>query len=150
MRQYVRWPRLWIYAVAIAALGFPILGQSEEEAPSGTVKIKQYQAAFIGSGMLGGGTLSFQGGEHEFSIGGLGIGGFGVSSIEATGEVYHLKNLYDFPGAYGQARAGLVVADKSAGSLWLKNPNGVYIRLAAKREGVMLALGADGIYIDLK
>ncbi len=106
--------------------------------------------AFIGSGSLGGGTLRFGGKEHEFSIGGLGIGGFGVSSIDASGEVYHLEKLEDFAGAYGQARAGLVVADKSKGSLWLRNTNGVYIRVSAEREGVMLALGADGVYIDLK
>jgi len=62
--------------------------------------------AFIGSGSLGGGTLSFQGKEHDFSIGGLGIGGIGVSSIDATGEVYHLDKLEDFPGAYAQAHHG--------------------------------------------
>ena len=44
----------------------------------------------------------------------------------------------------------MVAADKSKGSLWLRNTNGVYIRVSAKREGLMLALGADGVYIDLK
>ncbi len=143
-------PLRWLATGAIVALAFPLLGQADDEKPSGTIEIQQYQVAFIGSGSLGGGTLSFQGKEHDFSIGGIGIGGIGVSSIDATGEVYHLDKLEDFPGAYVQARAGLVVADKSKGSLWLRNTGGVYIRVSAEREGVMLALGADGVYIDLK
>ncbi len=143
-------PQRWLYAGAILALAFPMLGAGDEVAPSGTIEIDQYQVAFIGSGMLGGGTLRFEGEQHKFSIGGLGIGGIGVSSIDATGEVFHLKKLSDFAGAYGQTRAGLAFADKSVGSLWLKNTHGVYIRLAARRKGVMLALGADGLYVDLK
>ena len=142
--------RYWLALGVLVALALPPLAQADDEKPSGTIRIQQYQVAFIGSGSLGGGTLGFQGKKHEFSIGGLGIGGFGVSSIDASGEVYHLEKLEDFEGAYGQARAGLVVADKSKGSLWLRNTNGVYIRVSADREGVMLALGADGVYIDLK
>ena len=138
---------LGLHAGAIVALALLLLGA---EKPSGSVEIKQYQVAFIGSGALGGGTLRFRGQEHEFTIGGLGIGGIGVSSIDATGDVFHLEKLADFPGAYGQARAGIVVADKSKGAVWLKNPNGVYIRLSSDRDGVMLSLGADGVYIDLK
>jgi hypothetical protein len=143
-------PLRWLAASVVAALAFSIPGYADDEKPSATIEIQQYQVAFIGSGSLGGGTLGFQGKQHEFSIGGLGIGGFGVSSIDATGEVYHLEKLDDFPGAYAQARAGVVAADKSKGSLWLRNTHGVYIRVSAKREGLMLALGADGVYIDLK
>jgi hypothetical protein len=146
----------WLRAGAFVVVALLSMGAEgaddakEEVAPSGTIEIKQYQAAFIASGQVGGGTLSYEGTEYEFSIGGLGIGGIGVSSIDATGEVYHLDDVSKFAGVYGQARAGIVVTDKSAGGLWLKNPNGVYIRLEAKRDGVMLALGADGIYIKMK
>ena len=38
----------------------------------------------------------------------------------------------------------------SAGELWLENPNGVYIHLKAKRTGLALSLGADGVFIALK
>ena len=66
---------------------------------SGTVEIEQVQIAFLSSGNLGGGKLHNQGKTYEFAIGGLGVGGIGVSKIEAIGEVYNLNSLGDFPGA---------------------------------------------------
>ena len=121
--------------------------QSSKLDQSGTLTINQVQVAWIFSGNVGGGTLRYGGNTYPFSIGGLGVGGFGISKIEATGEVYNLRRLSDFDGAYGQARAGIVVADMSKGSLWLENPQGVYIRLTAKRKGIALSLGLDAIYI---
>jgi len=115
---------------------------------SGTVHIEQYQVAFIGSGNLGGGTLSYQGKTYKFTIGGLGIGGFGVSKITASGAVYNMKELSDFEGAYGQARTGFAAADVGGGTLWLENQKGVYMKLASEREGLALSLGADAVYID--
>src|SRR3546814_7942297 len=103
----------------------------------------------IGSGNLGGGELTYEGKTHSFTIGGLGIGGFGVSTIKAEGEVYNLTSLDDFDGAYGKARTGVVVGDKSAGQLWLQNPSGVYIHLITQREGLALSLGGDAIYISI-
>ena len=116
--------------------------------PSGTVTITQTQIAFIGSGNLGGGTLKYGGKSYDFTIGGLGIGGFGISKIEASGNVYDLKKLADFAGAYVQGRYGAVVGSKSTGELWLTNANGVSLSLKAKRQGLALSLGGDAIYID--
>ncbi len=116
--------------------------------PSGTVSITQTQIAFIGSGNLGGGVLNYGGKSYPFTIGGLGIGGFGISKIEAQGKVYDLKNLNDFAGAYVQGRYGAVVGSKSTGELWLTNANGVSLSLIAKRQGLALSLGGDAIYID--
>ena len=101
-------------------------------------------------GNVGGGTLNFQGKSYRFTVGGLGIGGFGVSKMQATGEVYNLKELRQFAGAYGQARYGVAAGDKSAGEMWLQNPNGVLISLRARRTGLALSLGADAVYIDFK
>jgi len=114
---------------------------------SGTVTIEQVQIAFIGSGNLGGGRLQFNGRTYNFTVGGLGIGGFGVSKMTATGAVYNLKDVNDFPGTYGQARYGAVVGTKSTGSLWLQNTRGVVLELKAAREGLALSLGADAVYI---
>jgi hypothetical protein len=134
--------------VAVVALQHgSAFAQSSKLMQSGTVTIDQVQVAFIFSGNVGGGKLHYNGKTYPFSIGGLGVGGFGVSSIEATGEVYNLKRLSDFTGAYGQARTGIVVGTLSAGTLWLENPQGVYLKLAAKRKGVALSLGLDAIYI---
>jgi hypothetical protein len=74
---------------------------------SGYVEMTQVQAAYIGSGNAGTGTLRYGGHTYSFSVGGLGVGGIGVSKIEAKGEVYGLERLRDFPGAYVQGRYGL-------------------------------------------
>jgi len=114
---------------------------------SATVSIEQVQIAFIGSGNLGGGTLFYSGKQYPFTVGGLGIGGFGVSRMTATGIVYNLRNLNDFPGAYVQGRYGMAIGDLSAGELFLSNTRGVALRLKAERSGLALSLGGDAVYI---
>jgi hypothetical protein len=116
---------------------------------SGTVTIEQVQIAFIGSGNLGGGTLLLGGKKYDFTVGGLGVGGFGVSKMEAHGTVYNLRNPADFSGGYIQARYGLAIGQLSSGELWLENARGVAIYLKAKRTGLALSLGGDAVYIDL-
>jgi len=125
------------------------LAQAADIKQSGTLTINQAQVAFIFSGNLGGGKLTYGDKTYDFTVGGLGVGGFGVSSIEATGEVYNLADLSDFEGAYGQARTGIAVGTVGGGNLWLENPAGVYIHLAAKRKGLALSIGADAVYIKL-
>lgn len=125
-------------------------GHAQDKVKAGTVEIEQVQVAFIGSGNIGGGTLNFQGKTHRFTIGGLGVGGFGVSKMQASGDVFNLKELRQFPGAYGQARYGIAAGDRSSGEMWLQNPNGVLISLRAKRTGLALSLGADAVFIDFK
>jgi hypothetical protein len=107
------------------------------------------QIAFIGSGAVGGGTLYFHGRSYPFKLGGLGIGGFGVSTLDAAGSVYNLGNLRNFEGVYGQARMGWAVGQHGKGDMWLQNSNGVYLRLKARRQGLALSLGADGMVVRL-
>jgi hypothetical protein len=116
---------------------------------SGYVEMAQVQAAYIGSGNAGNGTLRYRGHTYPFTVGGLGVGGIGISKIEARGEVYGLERLRDFPGAYIQGRYGLAVGTASTGDLWLKNGNGVIMRLVAKRQGLMLSLGGDAVVIQM-
>jgi hypothetical protein len=116
---------------------------------SGSVSIHQVQVAFIGSGTTGGGTLYFRGRSYRFRLGGLGIGGFGISTVDATGNVYNLHRLEDFNGVYGQARYGWAVGEAGKGQMWLQNSNGVYLRLHARRQGLALSLGADGMVVRL-
>jgi hypothetical protein len=118
--------------------------------PSGTVSIHQVQVAFIGSGTSGSGTLQFQGKSYRFKVGGLGIGGIGYSQIDATGTVYNLNRLEDFNGVYGQARTGFAAGKSGKGDMWVKNPNGVYLRVHAQRSGLALSIGGDGLIINLE
>jgi hypothetical protein len=139
-------------AVALSAGLLVLSGTSalaaDDLVRSGTLTIEQVQIAFIGSGNLGGGTLMVGGQKYSFSIGGLGIGGFGVSKMEATGAVYNLKNINDFAGGYVQARYGIAVGSMSTGQLWLQNAKGVVLELNAKRTGLALSLGGDAVYIN--
>lgn len=138
---------IWITALMAVLAALPAAAE-EEETPSARVTIDAYQAAFIGSGQLGGGTLTFGGETHDFKIGGLGIGGIGVAKIDAEGEVYGLEKLEDFAGTYAQIRTGIGVTDKSVGGpLWVKNTNGVRLKLETEMSGVILNLGADGLVI---
>lgn len=137
----------WIATVAALLLGAAAF--AEEPVPSGTVDIEEFSIAYLGQATLGHGTLDFGGESHRFKVGGLGAGGAGISKVSARGYVYNLKSLDQFPGEYAEGRAGIVVGDLSTGDLWLKNTHGVVLRLKAKREGIMLALGADAITITL-
>jgi hypothetical protein len=118
--------------------------------PDATVDMQQVQAAFLASGGGGTGTLFYRGSQYPFTIGGLGIGGIGASTISASGEVYKLSSLEQFPGAYAQGRYGFALGNKSGGDLWLQNDAGVIMHLHAKREGLMLSLGGDAVIISMK
>ena len=128
-------------------------GQEDDEidaeslSDSGTVVIKQYQAAWIGSGTLGKGTLTHEGRSYAFRIGGLGFGGFGIAAIDAHGTVHNMRGLESFAGTYGNARIGATAADKGKGRLWLKNTNGVVLKLWTEMKGLALTGGVDGIVI---
>jgi hypothetical protein len=131
-----------------AVLPIPGFAQSRPPAsPSGSVQIHQVQIAFIGSGTAGGGTLYYRGRAYPFELGGLGIGGIGVSRLDASGSVYNLRRLEDFDGVYGQVRSGWAVGEQGKGQMWLQNAKGVYLRLKAVRRGLALSLGADGMLI---
>ena len=56
--------------------------------PDGTVDMQEVQAAYIGSGAAGTGVLTFRGKEYKFQVGGVGIGGIGLSTVDAAGEVF--------------------------------------------------------------
>ena len=136
-------------ALAAIVIG-GLLGPATAQAPSGTVEISQTQIAFVVSGNVGSGTLSYGGRTYRFKIGGLGVGGFGISKLEAHGTVYGLNRVEQFAGAYGQLRTGIAVGDAGGGGLWLQNGNGVKMNLRARRQGLALSFGADGIVVQFK
>ncbi|KRE24620.1 hypothetical protein ASE66_05165 [Bosea sp. Root483D1] len=139
----------FVFACLLASA--PASAQSRQFGPAtGTVSIRQVQVAFIGSGAIGGGTLRFNKRNYDITVGGLGIGGIGASRLTATGSVYRLSNVEDFTGAYIQIREGWAIGDEGRGTLWLRNAKGVVMRLATKRRGLQLSLGADGVLIGFK
>jgi len=149
--------QLRVMTCRLAGIGFaafllilPLDLHSQDRQLSGKIYIKQVQIAFIGSGNLGGGTLDYKGKKYRFTVGGLGIGGFGYSEMEANGEVYDLKKVEDFAGAYAQGRYGVVAGSSDTGELWLQNDQGVSLHLKTHREGLALSLGAVALYIKVE
>src|SRR3546814_10615903 len=62
------WPLVGVIAVIAALQAGPAAAQSSEMKQSGTVTVSQTQIAFIGSGNLGGGELTYEGKTHSFTI----------------------------------------------------------------------------------
>jgi hypothetical protein len=132
------------------AASLPLLSlasQARAETPSGRLDMDAVEISMLLSAGWGNGTL-FYAGTHRFKIKGLGVGGVGVSKLEAYGNVFRLTKLSDFSGAYAEARAGAVAGDEQLqGGMWLVNPAGVQIHLVPRRSGLALSLGADGVAI---
>jgi len=136
--------------ILCAIYAFPADAQDAPPSlPSASVTIRQVQIAFIGSGTAGGGTLYYRGRAYPFKLGGLGIGGIGVSRLDATGNVYNMRSPQDINGVYAQVRSGWAIGEQGRGRMWLRNSNGVYLKLHARRQGLALSLGADGMVIQL-
>jgi len=135
-----------LFVFLAAATGAPAFAQ----APSGTVEIDEYQVAYIFNGNIGGGKLFFQGNVYDFKIGGVGIGGIGASHITASGAVYNLNDVSQFPGTYAQGSMGITITDAGEGHLWLQNGNGVVLRLKTSQQGLGLTTGADGVVIKME
>jgi hypothetical protein len=139
-------------ALAVPVLASPVLLRARPalaaEKPSGTLTLHRVDVALLLNAGWGGGTLYYDG-HHAFKIKGLGVGGIGVSKLEAHGNVFRLKQLSDFPGVYGSVQAGAVAGDEQLhGGIWLQNPAGVQIHLVPRRQGVALSLGASGVLIS--
>jgi hypothetical protein len=149
--QLFRTPRqaaLCVIAALFLSFGLGAASQAQKPPVSGTVVIDATQLSFLVSGQAGGGTLYFGGNAYPFKIGGLGVGGFGISSIRATGKVYQLTDVSQFFGTYFNARVGWAIGQAGRGQMWLENPNGVVMQLKAERQGLILSLGADAIVVS--
>lgn len=121
------------------------------EDPSGTVKLESTSVA-LGIGVQwGDGTLTLNDGStHAFKIEGLSVLDLGVSTIKATGDVFDLKDVADFPGDYASVEASATLGKMSAGDLIMKNQKNVIIRLTPEGTGVQLTAAAKGLIISLK
>ena len=122
--------------------------QKPAEAPSGSIHFEETQMMAILSGDWGHGTLGYNGKTYKFKLTGMGAGGVGVHKISATGNVYHLKEIADFPGKYSELRAGITVG-KGVGGYYVHNDKGVVLELKTHAEGVALSVGVQGLTIQM-
>jgi hypothetical protein len=117
--------------------------------PEGRVALESTSIA-AGVGVdWGDGTLRFDGQDYKFSVSGLSVGDWGISKVNAVGNVYHLARPADLAGTYVAGEAGFAVAG-GIDALVLRNQHGVVITLSAVQEGARLTLGPAGMTITLE
>ena len=98
----------------------------------------------------GSGTLEYQGRTYPFKVLGTVAGpGGGVEKITASGPVYKLASLADFPGRYTQSTGKAGFSSSGSSDLWLENSAGAIMHLQGTSSGAMLTLGKDEIFIRM-
>src|SRR5262245_58268777 len=133
----------------VGAFGLVATVTAQVPPPSGTLSISTTAIA-VGIGVnWGGGILLTQGKHYRFTVQGLEVGAVGVSTVQATGKVYHLGQVADFAGTYVAAEGGAAVGI-GVGVLTMRNQHGVVINLQSVQRGVKLTAGVGGITIALK
>src|SRR5258707_13731997 len=87
--------------------------------------------------------------QYKFKLSGVSVVDVGGAGITAEGEVYNLASPADLSGNYSAVTAGLTVIE--GGSVaYLKNDNGVVIKLHSQTGGLRFNLSANGMHITLK
>jgi hypothetical protein len=159
MRFDVRFPRPRFIAAIVAAFTLmPLAGceippsEIPTEAsirglrPSAYVTMTQ---AFVSGFGVGSGVLTFRGRSYPFTLTASLIGLGAISTLQAAGEVYRLRDASQFPGAWIQGTGSLAITTKANGELWLENRTGVIMRLKAAQAGLTFSEGRYELYIQL-
>ncbi len=159
MRSVAEIIRSPAFAAALASLSFlplagcetPPSGVPTEASirglkPSGHVTMTQF---FVSGTGVGSGTLAFRGKSYPFTVIGS-LNGLGaIATTEASGEVYKLSDVSQFPGAWIQGNGNLAISTLANGELWLQNNHGVVMRLNAEQAGITLSNGRYEIFIHM-
>jgi len=136
-------------------IGSVVLGSSitrasgQDGPPDATVRLSAGSVAAGIGFSWGGGVLTYQGKEYPFDVSGLSVVDVGITKAEASGDVYHLKNLADFNGNYTGVSAGAAIAG-GGGGMALQNQSGVVLKLSGTTQGLKFKMGVDGVKLTLK
>jgi hypothetical protein len=150
-------PRLMAAILAVFALmpltgceippsGIPTEANIRGLRPSGYVTMNQ---AFVSGFGAGDGVLTFRGRSYPFTLTGSLIGLGAISTLQASGEVYKLRDVSQFSGPWIQGTGSLAITTRANGELWLENRNGVVMRLTAAQAGLTFSEGRYELYIQL-
>jgi hypothetical protein len=141
------------YAISAGLILLLLSGCAGIEKPAGTASatltIEGSLASYYAGASSGDGVLSYQGQEYPFTLTAVGGGGSAAESISATGQVYNLSALEDFPGKYTSRRKGITVG-KGGFTALLKSDRGVQIYLEGEATGVGSSMGMSSVTIELK
>lgn len=139
--------------LAALTLGTPAwAARTDPGAPGpidGTVVITA-KAAAAGVGYTwGDGVLHYRGHNYHFDVKGVTVADVGFSRIQGHGRVYNLHKVADFSGTYG-ASTGEATLVNGIGGQYLRNGNGVEIRVDEITRGARLSGSVDGIELTLR
>ena len=126
--------------------GIPTAASIRGSKASGSVTMTQ---AFVSGVGAGSGVLTFGGRSYPFTLTGSLIGLGAISTLQASGEVYKLRDVSQFSGAWIQGTGSLAITTKANGELWLENRNGVVMHLIAAQAGLTFSTGRYEIFIQL-
>ncbi|HBZ70692.1 MAG TPA: hypothetical protein DEP35_13545 [Deltaproteobacteria bacterium] len=133
-----------ITVLSLVLVATSVTADEEPKTPDATVKLSGTSVA-LGLGYAwGSGILTYKGKEYKFKINGLSAGAIGATSINTTGDVYHLSQLADFPGTYAGLTASATVGGGIDFSI-IQNASGVYIQLHGTSMGMLFQAGPSGI-----
>lgn len=139
-----------VLAIATTLLMSSAAFAADTKSPDCSVAIDKTQFALVIGGSTGGGTLTCKGQTYPFKLSGLTVGiNVGVTKIDAAGEVYDLADVTKFPGTYMQWDASATLGG-GAGALYLKNENGVVMKLVSRNKGLQINVGsATGMKVTM-
>jgi len=135
--------------VAVFVLSFALSVARAEDKPDGTIKLSGGSVAAGVGFSWGSGTLSYKGKDYPVYVTGLTVSDVGVTKIEASGNVYGLKDVADFDGNYTAVGAGATIAGGGS-AVSMRNQNGVTVNLVATSQGVKFTLGGGGVSMKIK
>lgn len=133
---------------ALLMVGCASMTKAPSTPPSATVRIQKSSAAYYGSATTGQGFLYFHGHAHHFTIAGLGVGGMGGQKVTATGQVFNMSSLHDFPGTYRGVSQGLTLVQGKM-SAKLTNEKGVVMYISGTTSGLASSGGVQSYQIKL-
>src|SRR5215471_1954262 len=151
-QRTVPWLKVTLAAAVLAMDGCSALSTPTAQSiaglpPSGSVTVTEDFVAGLGGGS---GTLQYQGRTYPFKVLGTVAGpGGGVEKITASGPVYKLASVAEYPGRDTQSTGKAGFSSSGSSDLWLENSAGVILHLQGTSSGAMLTLGNDEILIRM-
>ncbi|MBR1210983.1 hypothetical protein [Bradyrhizobium sp. JYMT SZCCT0180] len=143
--------RRFSLSVALIALAVGVAGLSTpSRAETGQVAVVFTKGGFIVGVGGGEGVLVLRGKRYPFTVSGMSVGfTIGASTTKFVGRALNLKGPASIEGAYSAVGAGGAVA-AGAGSVQLRNANGVILQLSGPRVGAEVSAAVGGVTVRLK
>jgi hypothetical protein len=136
-------------AVLAALMSIMLVGATQSQALTGTVRLNIVKAGFIVGAGGGSGVLHYHGRTYRLTVGGIGLGSLGVAAADLVGTASNLHRPQDIAGTYGAAGAGVTFIGGGQVAT-LQNEKGVVLQLHGGQVGFQVSLGLAGMTIGLR